>query len=63
MSPKEKESKSTESVNELKVVERGEGWFKIEHHPTGNICTIMDTFAEMYDIVETSPVTFAFYRF
>jgi len=41
-------SKSTESVNELKVVERGEGWFKVKHHSTGNICTIMDTFAEMF---------------
>lgn len=42
------ESKSTASENELEVVERGEGWFKIQHRHTGNICTIMDTFAEMF---------------
>jgi formylmethanofuran--tetrahydromethanopterin N-formyltransferase len=39
---------STESENELKVVERGEGWFKVQQCQTGNICTIMDTFAEMF---------------
>lgn len=42
------ESRSTASENELKVVERGEGWVKVQHRLTGNICTIMDTFAEMF---------------
>ena len=41
-------SKSTASDNELEIVERGEGWFKVQHHHTRNICTIMDTFAEMF---------------
>jgi formylmethanofuran--tetrahydromethanopterin N-formyltransferase len=41
-------SRSTANENDLKVVERGEGWFKVKHHQTGNICTIMDTFAEMF---------------
>jgi formylmethanofuran--tetrahydromethanopterin N-formyltransferase len=48
MSQKEMESKSTGSASELELVERGEGWFKVQHRQTGNICTIMDTFAEMF---------------
>jgi formylmethanofuran--tetrahydromethanopterin N-formyltransferase len=48
MSQGETESKSTASENELEIVERGEGWFKVQHRQTGNICTIMDTFAEMF---------------
>jgi len=42
------ESKSVSSESELGVVERGEGWFKVQHRQTRNICTIMDTFAEMF---------------
>jgi formylmethanofuran--tetrahydromethanopterin N-formyltransferase len=42
------ESRSTASENELEVVERGKDWFKVKHRHTGNICTIMDTFAEMF---------------
>jgi len=42
------EAKSTASESEPKVVERGEGWFTVQHRQTGNICTIMDTFAEMF---------------
>ena len=48
MSQNEMESKSTGNANELEVVERGEGWFKVKHRQGGNICTIMDTFAEMF---------------
>jgi formylmethanofuran--tetrahydromethanopterin N-formyltransferase len=48
MSQKEMESKPTGNASELEVVERGEGWFKVQHHQTGNICTVIDTFAEMF---------------
>ena len=48
MSRSETESKSTGSANELEVVERGKGWFKVQHRHRGNICTIEDTFAEMF---------------
>ena len=48
MSRNERESGSTGSANELNVVERGDGWFKVQNRQTGNICTIMDTFAEMF---------------
>lgn len=41
-------SKSTGSESEIQVVEQGEGWFNVQHRQTGNICTIMDTFAEMF---------------
>ncbi|MEM3627145.1 MAG: formylmethanofuran--tetrahydromethanopterin N-formyltransferase [Candidatus Bathyarchaeia archaeon] len=39
-----------QSESVLHVVERGEGWFKVHHRQTGNICTIMDTFAEMFPL-------------
>lgn len=55
MSQKEMESKSTGSESELEVVECGEGWFKFQHRQTGNICTIMDTFAETSPTLEISP--------
>jgi len=42
------EPKSTGSASELEVVESGEGWFKVQHRQTGNICTVEDTFAEMF---------------
>ncbi|MFQ6076115.1 MAG: formylmethanofuran--tetrahydromethanopterin N-formyltransferase [Candidatus Bathyarchaeia archaeon] len=48
MSRNETASKSTENASELKVVERGDGYFKVQHRSNGNICTIMDTFAEMF---------------
>jgi uridine phosphorylase len=48
MSQKEMESKPTGNASELGVVERGEGWFKVQHRQTGNSCTIIDTFAEMF---------------
>jgi len=34
--------------SELKVVERGDTWFRLQHNQTGNVCTIIDTFAEMF---------------
>jgi len=55
MSRSETESRSTESASELKVVERGDGWFKVQHRHGGNICTIMDTFAEIFSVMEISP--------
>ena len=48
MSQSAMESRSTVSESELEVVEHGEDWFKVQHRQTGNICTIMDTFAEMF---------------
>jgi formylmethanofuran--tetrahydromethanopterin N-formyltransferase len=48
MSQSEIELKPALDENELEVVERGEGWFKVQHRQTGNICTITDTFAEMF---------------
>jgi len=34
--------------DELGLIERGEGYFKVRHIRTGNICIIDDTFAEMF---------------
>jgi formylmethanofuran--tetrahydromethanopterin N-formyltransferase len=48
MSLDEKDSKSARSENELEVLEREEGWFEVRHRNTGNMCTIADTFAEMF---------------
>jgi len=50
MLPSETELNSTGSVSDLEVVERGEDWFNVQHRQTGNICTIMDTFAEMFPL-------------
>jgi len=50
MSLSETSSRLTADASELEAVERGEGWFKVQHRQTGNICTIMDTFAEMFPI-------------
>lgn len=57
MSPSEMESKSTESVNELELVGRDKetGDFLVKHRQTGNICAIVDTFAEMLPRMEISP--------
>jgi len=44
------ESKSAGGATELEVVDHGEGWFKVQHRQTGNICAIMDTFAEMFPL-------------
>jgi len=62
MSQSEMESKSTGSESELEVVERGEGWFKVQHRQGGNICTIMDTFAEMFSRMEISPANPLFFH-
>jgi formylmethanofuran--tetrahydromethanopterin N-formyltransferase len=49
MSPRETESKATESENELEVVDRGEtGDYIVKHQRTGNTLTIANTFAEMF---------------
>jgi len=55
MSPSEMGLKSAGSASDLRVVERGEGWFKVQHGQKGNICTIIDTFAEMFLSLATSP--------
>jgi formylmethanofuran--tetrahydromethanopterin N-formyltransferase len=41
-------SELSRSENELKVVERGQDWIRAQHPQTGNICTIVDTYAEMF---------------
>jgi formylmethanofuran--tetrahydromethanopterin N-formyltransferase len=48
MSQSETMSKSTGKESELKIVEHGDGWLKVQHLQGGNICTIEDTFAEMF---------------
>lgn len=46
---KEMESKSTEKESKLEVIDRDKnGDFIVKHHPSGNICSIEDTFAEMF---------------
>ena len=56
MSPIETKSKSTEKESSLEVVKKDEnGDFIVKDRETGNICTIVNTFAEMFPIVETSP--------
>ena len=51
MSPRETESKSTGSESRLEVIGRDDnGDFIVKHHPTGNICVIVDTFAEMFPL-------------
>jgi len=56
MSPKEMESKSTEKESRLEVIKKDDnGNFIVKDRESGNICTIEDTFAEMFPFVATSP--------
>jgi formylmethanofuran--tetrahydromethanopterin N-formyltransferase len=48
MSPKEMESKSSEKENSLEVIKKDDNGDFIVKAKTGNICTIEDTFAEMF---------------
>jgi formylmethanofuran--tetrahydromethanopterin N-formyltransferase len=50
MSRIEAKSKSTGSENELKVIgeDKDTGDLTVKHHPTGNILTIVNSFAEMF---------------
>jgi formylmethanofuran--tetrahydromethanopterin N-formyltransferase len=49
MSPTETKSKSTEKESSLEVVKKDEnGDFIVKDRETGNICTIVNTFAEMF---------------
>jgi formylmethanofuran--tetrahydromethanopterin N-formyltransferase len=51
MSPNETKSNSTENVKELELMGKdNEGNFSVKHPQTGNICTIADTFAEMFPL-------------
>ncbi len=51
MSSSETESKSIENANELELIGKDkEGNFLVKHRQTRNICTIMDTFAEMFPL-------------
>jgi formylmethanofuran--tetrahydromethanopterin N-formyltransferase len=48
MSPKEMKLKSTGSENKLEVIGKEGDDFIVKHHPSGNICRIEDTYAEMF---------------
>ena len=49
MSPKETVSKSSEKESNLEVIKKDEnGDFIVKDKETGNICTIEDTYADMY---------------
>jgi formylmethanofuran--tetrahydromethanopterin N-formyltransferase len=50
MSRNETERKSTENENELELIkdDKDANEFVVKHRQTGNICTIEDTFAEMF---------------
>jgi len=51
MSSSETESKSIRSTNDLELMGKDkEGNFLVKHRQTKNICTIMDTFAEMFPL-------------
>lgn len=51
MSPNETKSKSTGSPNDLEVTGKDEeGNFLVKHRQSRNICTIVDTFAEMFPL-------------
>ena len=65
MSRKETASKSTGSVNELELVRKDKktGDFLVKHRQTGNICAIVDTFAEMFPTLEISPANSPFFYF
>ena len=56
MSPKETESKSTEKESSLEFIKKDDnGNFIVKDRKSGNICTIEDTFAEMFPMLTTSP--------
>ena len=49
MSPKETKSKSSEKESKLEVIGKDDnGDFIVKHLESGNICTIEDTYAEMF---------------
>ena len=51
MSPSETDSKSTESANDLQLMGKNkEDNFMVKHRRSGNICAIVDTFAEMFPL-------------
>lgn len=48
MSTSTKQSKSKESSNDLEVINENEELITVKHHQNGNICSIGNTFAEMF---------------
>ncbi|MCK4481877.1 formylmethanofuran--tetrahydromethanopterin N-formyltransferase [Candidatus Bathyarchaeota archaeon] len=51
MSQNETKSKSTENANELELIGKDkEGNLVVKHRQSGNICAIVDTFAEMFSL-------------
>ena len=56
MSPSEMELKSIEKESSLEALRKDEnGDFIVKDRESGNICTIEDTFAEMFPMLATSP--------
>ena len=59
MSPTETKSKSTEKESSLEVIKKDDnGDFIVKDLESGNICTIEDTYAEMFPLLVTSPAKF-----
>ena len=65
MSPNKTKSKSSESENELELVKKDKetGNLVVKHRQRENICTIEDTFAETFTLVEISPANSLFFCF
>ena len=62
MSQNETESKTTEKESKLEVIKKEDNGDFIVKTENGNICTIEDTFAEMYPYVVTSPAKSPFFK-
>ena len=63
MSQKETKLKSTEKESNLEVIKKDDnGDFIVKDRDSGNICTIEDTFAEMFPYVVTSPAKSPFFK-
>ena len=64
MSQKGTELKSSGNENSIEVIKKDDnGNFIVKDKKSGNICTIEDTFAEMFPSVVTSPANSPFLRF
>ena len=50
MSPKEMVENMTESENNVELIETKENEFVVKAHPSGNICTVENTYAEMFSM-------------
>lgn len=50
MSPKEMAENMTESENSVELIETKDNEFLVKAHPSGNICTVENTYAEMFSM-------------